>query len=99
MLEVGCATGKATRPLARRGFRTTCIEPGAALAAAARANLAGSDVEVVEARFEDWTPAGEPFALVFAATAWHWVDPRCATAKRPMPWSPAATSRCGGRAT
>ena len=75
LLEVGCATGKATRPLAQRGFRITCIEPGAALAAAARANLAGSDVEVVEARFEDWTPAGEPFALVFAATAWHWVDP------------------------
>ena len=75
LLEVGCATGKATRPLAQRGFRITCIEPGAALAAAARASLAGFDVEVVEARFEDWAPAGEPFALVFAATAWHWVDP------------------------
>jgi SAM-dependent methyltransferase len=24
---------------------------------------------------EDWTPAGEAFAMVFAATAWHWVDP------------------------
>jgi trans-aconitate methyltransferase len=75
LLEVGCATGKATLPLAQRGFRITCIEPGAALAGAARANLADFDVEVVEARFEDWTPAGEPFALVFAATAWHWVDP------------------------
>jgi len=79
VLEVGCATGKATRPLAQRGFRITCLEPGRALAEAARANLAGFDVEVVEARFEDWTPPGEPFALVFAATAWHWVDPavRC----------------------
>jgi SAM-dependent methyltransferase len=75
LLEVGCATGKATRPLAQRGFRITCIEPGAALAAAARVNLADFDVEVVEARFEDWAPVGEPFALVFAATAWHWVDP------------------------
>lgn len=75
LLEVGCATGKATLPLAQRGFRITCVEPGAALAAAARANLADFDVEVVEARFEDWIPAGEPFALVFAATAWHWVDP------------------------
>jgi 2-polyprenyl-3-methyl-5-hydroxy-6-metoxy-1,4-benzoquinol methylase len=28
LLEVGCATGKATLPLARRGFRITCIEPG-----------------------------------------------------------------------
>lgn len=36
LLEVGSATGKATIPLARRGFRITCLEPGAALAAAAR---------------------------------------------------------------
>lgn len=75
LLEVGCATGKATVPLAQRGFRITCLEPGTALAAAARANLADVDVEVVEARFEDWTPAGERFAMVFAATAWHWIDP------------------------
>jgi SAM-dependent methyltransferase len=91
LLEVGCATGKATRPLAQRRFHVTCIEPGAALAAAARANLAGFDVEVVEARFEDWTPAGEPFALVFAATAWHWVDPavryrKAADALEPHGW-------------
>jgi SAM-dependent methyltransferase len=78
LLEVGCATGKATIPLARRGFRVTCVEPGPDLAAAARRNLtgAGLDAEVVLARFEDWRPRpGEPFDLVFAATAWHWVDP------------------------
>lgn len=75
LLEVGCATGKATRPLAERGFRLTCVEPGAALAAAARQNLAVHDVEVVEQRFEDWDPAGRRFPLVFAATAWHWIDP------------------------
>jgi cyclopropane fatty-acyl-phospholipid synthase-like methyltransferase len=98
LLEVGCATGKATRPVAQRGFRITCIEPGAALAAAARANLADSDVEVVEARFEDWTPAGEPFALVSPRPPGTGLIPRCATAGRPMRSSPAATSRCGGRA-
>lgn len=75
LLEVGCATGKATRPLAQRGFRITCLEPGAALAAAARANLAEHDVEVIEERFEDWRPAGQTFAMVFAATSWHWIDP------------------------
>jgi len=37
VLEVGCATGKATLPLARRGFRVTCVELGADLARAARA--------------------------------------------------------------
>src|SRR5262249_49991392 len=76
LLEVGCATGKATLPLARRGFRITCVELGAHLAEAARRNLAGLDVEVVEGRFEDWQPrAGERFDLVFAATVWNWIDP------------------------
>jgi len=74
LLEVGCATGKATLPLARRGFRITCVELGTELAAVARRNLAGFDVEVVAGRFEDWQPE-EPVSLVFAATAWHWVDP------------------------
>ena len=76
LLEVGCATGKATVPLARRGFQITCIELGAELAAAARRNLAGLDAEVVQGRFEDWQPTpGDDVALVFAATAWHWIDP------------------------
>ena len=68
LLEVGCATGKATLPLARRGFSITCLELGSELAAVARGNLAGFDVEVVAGRFEDW--AGDrPVSLVFAATA------------------------------
>jgi SAM-dependent methyltransferase len=80
LLEIGCATGKATLPLARRGFRITGVELGPALAAAARRNLAGfADVQVIEGRFEDW-PLGrgresERFDLVAAATAWHWIDP------------------------
>jgi SAM-dependent methyltransferase len=77
LLEVGCATGKATIPLARRGFRITCFEIGAGLAAAARQNLAGfPGVRVVEDAFETCPPAREAgFDLVFAATAWHWIDP------------------------
>jgi len=69
-LEIGCATGKATRPLLARGYRVTCVEPGPQLAA--RARELGLDVH--NARFEEW--AGEPgaFDLVFAATAWHWLD-------------------------
>jgi 16S rRNA A1518/A1519 N6-dimethyltransferase RsmA/KsgA/DIM1 with predicted DNA glycosylase/AP lyase activity len=47
LLEVGCGPGKATRPLAERGFRITCVEPGGALAAAARSNLAAFDVAVL----------------------------------------------------
>ena len=77
LCEVGCASGKATLPLARQGFAITCVELGAALAAQARRNLAGFDrVTVVNAGFETWQPAARgAFGLVFAATAWHWIDP------------------------
>jgi SAM-dependent methyltransferase len=77
LLEVGCATGKATLPLARRGFRITCVELGPELARAARRNLLGfGDVEIVEGNFEEWVrPSGAQFDLVFAATAWQWIDP------------------------
>jgi SAM-dependent methyltransferase len=78
LLEVGCATGKATIPLARRGFQITCVEIGAGLAAEARRNLAAfPGVEVVQAAFETWRPRRQMavFDLVFAATAWHWIDP------------------------
>ena len=77
VLEVGCATGKATRPLAGRGLRVTCVELGPRLAERARSALAGcSGVEVVQAAFEEWEPpAGERFDLVAAATSWHWIDP------------------------
>ena len=54
LLEVGCATGKATRPLARRGYRITCVELGTELAAVARQNMTGLEVEVVQAAFEQW---------------------------------------------
>jgi SAM-dependent methyltransferase len=76
LLEIGCATGKATLPLARRGFRITCLEIGAELAKVARENLAGFAVDIIGADFETWQPpSGAVFDLVFAATAWHWIDP------------------------
>lgn len=89
LLEVGCATGKATLPLARRGYRITCVELGPELADVARRNLSAfPDVEVVTAAFEEWQPDNERYDLAFAATAWHWVDPalkygRAAAALKP----------------
>jgi SAM-dependent methyltransferase len=77
LVEVGCGTGKATLPLARIGFAITCLEPGPQLAAQASRNLADYPaVRVVQSSFEDWHPDQRTRAdLVFAATAWHWVDP------------------------
>jgi SAM-dependent methyltransferase len=70
LLEIGCATGKATRPLLARGFDVTCVELGPNLAA--RARTLGVTVHL--GRFEA-LETGERFDLVFAATAWHWLDP------------------------
>ncbi|MFF1877416.1 class I SAM-dependent methyltransferase [Leifsonia sp. NPDC058230] len=76
VLEVGCATGKATIPLARRGMQLTCVEIGVNLAAAARRNLvAYPNVRVVTGAFETARVGADRFDLVFAATAWHWIDP------------------------
>ncbi|MGW0811153.1 class I SAM-dependent methyltransferase [Nonomuraea sp. NPDC002799] len=77
LLEIGCGPGKATAPLARMGFRITAVELGDALAARARQHLAAfAGVSVITSSFEDWEPpAGARFDLVYAATAWKWVDP------------------------
>jgi SAM-dependent methyltransferase len=75
LLEVGCATGKATRPLLERGFSIVCVELGPRLAAEARRNLVGLPVDMHVGRFEDWDCEPKAFALVYAATAWSWVDP------------------------
>lgn len=74
LLEVGCGTGKATRPLAARGYSVTCVELGARLADVARESLAAFGVEVQTAPFETWS-AETNFDLVYAATSWHWLDP------------------------
>jgi SAM-dependent methyltransferase len=75
LLEIGCATGKATRPFLERGFSVTCVELGAQLAERARTNLAGFPVTIDVAPFESWHGDPGSFDLVFAATAWHWIDP------------------------
>ncbi|MFC5647689.1 class I SAM-dependent methyltransferase [Paenibacillus solisilvae] len=46
LLEVDCATGKATLPFTKRGFNITCVELGAELAAVARQNLVGMDADI-----------------------------------------------------
>jgi SAM-dependent methyltransferase len=92
ILEIGPGTGQATVPLAERGCQVVAVELGAHLAAVARRNLARfPNVEVVTAAFEAWPLPSEPFDLVLAATAFHWIDPavrvvKAADALRPGGW-------------
>jgi SAM-dependent methyltransferase len=75
LLEVGCATGKATLPLLRRGFSIVCIERGPNLAALARQRFKDLPAELHIGTFERWQGEPSSFDLIYAATAWHWIDP------------------------
>ena len=78
-LEIGCGTGQATLPLARRGYRLLGVELGANLAAVARTKLADHpNARVLACSFEEWPLAKleGAFDLAVSATAFHWVDPR-----------------------
>ena len=91
ILEIGCGTGQATAPFARRGYEILCVELGENLAALARRNLAAYPrVEVLNADFEGWPPQREAFDLAISATAFHWLDPAVAYPKA------AAALRPGG---
>ena len=82
VLEVGAGTGKATSMFAARGMRVLAVEPSTEMAGVARRVCAGYDgVRIEQTDFERWDPAGREFRLVFAAQAWHWVDPEVGFAK------------------
>jgi SAM-dependent methyltransferase len=75
VLEIGCGTGQATLPVARLGCSVTAVELGSDLAAVARRNVAGLDVEIVVSAFEDWPLPERKFDTVLSATSFHWIDP------------------------
>lgn len=76
VLEVGCGTGQATRPLAALGCSVTAVEPGAGMVELARRRLASfPNVEVETSSFEDWDDRGRLFDVLVAASSWHWIDP------------------------
>jgi SAM-dependent methyltransferase len=76
ILEIGCGTGQATLPLAERGCAITAIELSAGLAAIATEKLRPfSQVQVITVAFEQWPLPDQPFDLLVAAQALHWIDP------------------------
>jgi len=75
VLEIGCATGIATRSLLARGYRVTAVEPGRELAAVARRSAGDQPLKIVPTTFEAFDPGDERYRAVFSATAVHWVDP------------------------
>ena len=77
VLDVGCGTGIAARPMAERGAKVLGVELAPRMAEIARRH--GIEVEIGE--FEAWDAAGRRFDRVTSAQAWHWLDMVAATAK------------------
>jgi SAM-dependent methyltransferase len=76
VLEIGPGPGQATRVLAARGYAVVGIELGEAMARVARERLATFPaIEIVRADFHEWEPEPASFNVVFAASAFQWVDP------------------------
>jgi SAM-dependent methyltransferase len=91
LLEIGCGTGHATVPFARRGLRIDCLELGEKMAAVACEKLAGFDrVRVTVADFDSWATRAS-YDLIYAASAYHWLNPETRVARmagllRPSGW-------------
>jgi SAM-dependent methyltransferase len=88
VLEIGPGTGQATAELVRRGYAVTGVELSAELAAVARRNVPGAEIEVAD--FETWEPPEAGFDAIVAFTAFHWIAPELRFAK------PARLLRPGG---
>jgi len=91
LLEIGPGTGHATEPLARRGFDIAAVELGAKLADKARETLSQyPNVRIVVGAFETMPLATNAFDLVYAASAFHWIEPAAKFSK------PHALLKSGG---
>jgi ubiquinone/menaquinone biosynthesis C-methylase UbiE len=76
LLEIGPGTGQATQPFAARGFRITGVELGEHLAEVARHKLRHyPNIDIITGSFETAELPTNEFALVYSATAFHWIKP------------------------
>ena len=82
ILEIGCATGKATEPFAALNYTMDCLDIGDDLAAVAiRKFQHQNNIKIYLTSFEEWEPAEKQYDLVIAATSFHWLDPKIAYVK------------------
>ncbi|GAA4999342.1 class I SAM-dependent methyltransferase [Actinopolymorpha pittospori] len=76
VLEIGAATGQLTRALRASGLEVVALEPGDSLRARLVRHLdEGSGFVVRGEFFEEYAGEEGPFAAIWSANAFHWVDP------------------------
>lgn len=82
LLEIGPGTGQATADMAARGYTITGIELGEYLAGKAREVLAPyQNVTILTGAFEDADLPTDHYDLIYAATAFHWIQDSAKFAK------------------
>jgi SAM-dependent methyltransferase len=95
VLEIGPGTGQATVELARLATAVTAVDLGSELVELLRHRLVEERldhrVRVEVATFEEWPLPPEPFDVVAAFTAWHWLDPGIRSAKAAAALSPGGS--------
>ncbi len=76
VLEIGTGTGKATKKFAEKGYQITALDISEELLSIAKTNLSlYPNVQYLVSSFEDAKVMNGEFDLVFAAQAFHWIDP------------------------
>jgi len=74
-LEIGAGTGKATRPFLDAGYDVTAVEIGENMTEFLRCRYQdNTNFSAITAAFEDVAPLENNYDLIYAATAFHWVD-------------------------
>jgi len=74
-VEIGAGTGKATRPFLDAGYDVTAVEIGANMAAFLREKYKDyKNFNVLISGFEDAVLEDGSYDLIYAASAFHWVD-------------------------
>ena len=75
VLEIGSGTGKATAPILETGCSFTSVEAGANMAAFLESKFGGNPkYKVINVPFEEAELCDDTYDLLYAASAFHWVD-------------------------
>jgi len=81
-LEIGAGTGKATTPFVDAGYNVTAVEIGTNMAEFLLEKFKGyKDFNVIIASFEDVSLKESSYDLIYAASAFHWVDAKAGCPK------------------
>jgi len=74
-LEIGAGTGKATAPILNAGYNVTAVEMGVNMSEFILEKFKGyTNFNVITSTFEDVALQDDSYDLIYAASAFHWVD-------------------------